>query len=358
MLIENKVNLQALNTLAAPSTAEYFVSARTVAEVQEALLWASKKKLPVHILGGGSNVVLMEKIPGLLVRPLLSGLEQIEPAEDALSEQGFEKDSFQNDVLVKVGAGEIWHEVVKHCTESGWYGLENLAYIPGLAGAAPIQNIGAYGVELSNVFYSLQALDREKNQIVTFSHEDCGFAYRDSVFKHACENRFVILSISLRLSKIPRVKLTYPGLNNYLKDEGLAPEPLNVMHAVIAIRQSRLPDPTVTPNAGSFFKNPIISIDCLQELKTAFPDIVYFDHDPGRVKLAAAWLIDSLGWKTRDLDGVSVHQNQALVMTNTLHRPGKTILELAKKIQSEVKNKFAVTLEKEPRILGELPRSF
>jgi UDP-N-acetylmuramate dehydrogenase len=252
---------------------------------------------------------------------------------------------------LKVAAGENWHELVEYSLDNGFYGLENLSLIPGSVGAAPIQNIGAYGVELKDVFAELSALNIQSGLMVTFTNESCQFGYRDSIFKQSLKDQYIITSVTFKLRKVPELNLEYPALRAALIDipEGeITVE--QVSAAVIAIRQSKLPDPVQIPNVGSFFKNPIIPVSQFEHLKSSYPTIVSYPIDAQRVKLAAGWLIDQAGWRGREVNGVKVHRDQALVLTNPGKLEGKLILQLADSVVASVQEKFGVVLEMEPRV--------
>lgn len=328
-------NLQNYNTLASPVSAEFFVSVKDEAELLAAIKFARDKHLPLLVLGGGSNVVLHHDFPGLAIHIQLMGKDLVR--ED---EQFF---------YVQAAAGENWHELVEYCLDNHYWGLENLALIPGSVGAAPIQNIGAYGVELKDVFSELRALDVNSGLSVTFTHEACQFAYRDSVFKNALLDRYIITSVTLKLSKQPDLKLHYPALQSALagySGDQLTPE--LVSQVVCDIRRSKLPDPKQIPNVGSFFKNPIVTQAKFDALQAQHPGIVAYAAGPGYVKLAAGWLIDKAGWKGVS-DGAAVHAQQALVLTNPDGLCGDAVLALAKRIQCSIADQFGVQLEQEPR---------
>ena len=330
-------NIQKFNTLAVPAVANYFVSVQNDEELREALAFAKTEKLPLLILGGGSNIVLRADFPGLVVHLKTRGLDVVA-----------ENDEF---VWLKVAAGENWHKLVEYALDNGFYGLENLSLIPGSVGAAPIQNIGAYGVELKDVFAELNALNIQSGLMVTFTKESCQFGYRESVFKQSLKDQYVITSVTLRLNKVPALNLQYPALRAALgdiPDNEISPE--QVSAAVIVIRQSKLPDPQQIPNVGSFFKNPVISISQFESLERRFPNVVSYPVDNMQVKLAAGWLIDQAGWRGREMDGVKVHQDQALVLTNPGKQNGKLILQLADKVIASVQEMFGVALEMEPRV--------
>lgn len=340
--IQQQVPLLKYNTLALPSTAEYFCKVASDNELQEALAWARQKQLPITLLGGGSNVVLASDLACLVIHIAIPGIELVSEPNQA-------------EKIIRVGAGEDWHQLVLYTLEQGWYGLENLSLIPGLAGAAPIQNIGAYGVELSDRFHSLEAIKLSSGEAITMTLDDCQFGYRDSFFKGAGRDQYVITAVNLKLSAKANLCLEYPALRQYLETKTLAGvtppaiTPKQVSDAVCAIRRSKLPDPTEIANAGSFFKNPVISSEQLETLKQKYPNLLNYEQADGRKKLAAGWLVEQAGWKGITSSGVGVHDHQALVLVN-YHGTGKDLLSLAGDIQASVLDKFAISLEIEPRV--------
>lgn len=330
-------DLKKLNTLAVPAKALFFVRVNNNTELQEALTFAQTENLPLLFLGGGSNIILSDDFAGLVIQLAFLGKEVVGENDDS--------------VWLKVAAGENWHELVQYTLDHALYGLENLSLIPGSVGAAPIQNIGAYGVELKNSFAELEAINISSRLPVTFTKESCQFGYRDSIFKHQLKDQYVITSVTFCLSKHPQLNINYPALNNVFENtpvDNITPQ--LVSEAIIHIRQSKLPDPALIPNVGSFFKNPIILLSELTTLKKRWPAIVFYDVDESHVKLAAAWLIDQLGWRGKKLDDVEVHLHQALVLINPHHVSGVKVLALANAIQQSVWAEFAVALEIEPRI--------
>lgn len=349
--IQQQVSLLKYNTLALPSTAEYFCKISSTSELYEALAWAREKQLPIILLGGGSNVVLAGNLAGLVIHIAISGIAltngELVSQEDLVS--GI--DSAQFERIIRVGAGENWHQLVLYTLEQGWYGLENLSLIPGLTGAAPIQNIGAYGVELSDRFHSLEAIKLSSGDSITMSLSDCQFGYRDSFFKGAGRDQYAITAINLRLSTKEDLCLEYPALNNFFeKNQSGAPiTPKQVSDAVCAIRHSKLPDPKDIANAGSFFKNPVISSEQMSVLQEQYPNMVSYDQANGTKKLAAGWLVEQAGWKGVEQSGVGVHNEQALVLVN-YQGTGQALLSLAGDIQASVSDKFGITLEIEPRV--------
>ncbi|HSC68435.1 MAG TPA: UDP-N-acetylmuramate dehydrogenase [Cellvibrio sp.] len=330
-------NLQKFNTLAVPAFAQYFVSVKTEDELREALAFARNEKLPHMFLGGGSNIVLRDNFPGLVIHIKNQGKEVVGENEEF--------------IWLKVAAGENWHQLVEYSLDNALYGLENLSLIPGSVGAAPIQNIGAYGVEIKDVVAELTALNIGSGLLVTFANESCQFGYRDSIFKQSLLDQYVITSVTLRLRKQPQLNLSYPALRAELQNTGDGDiTPRQVSRAVVSIRQSKLPDPAKVPNVGSFFKNPVISALEFATLKELHPGVVHYPAENGQVKLAAAWLIDQAGWRGKEVNGALVHPQQALVLTNPQAGSGASVLVLAERIKASVWKYFGVMLEMEPRV--------
>ncbi len=331
--------LQALNTLAIPALARYYCEVTTLDELDEARAFARDRRLPLVILGGGSNVVLGSRVDALVVRFVNQSIH-CHPAE-----AGF--------IRLSVGAGQNWHQLVRHSLQHNWYGLENLALIPGSAGAAPIQNIGAYGVELERVLRGVHAVELATGERVRFGLSDCELGYRDSVFKGRYRDRFAIHAIELDLTLVPDPVLDYPALRQALEEDGVTrPTPMDVFEAVCRVRRDKLPDPGRVPNAGSFFKNPVVSADKAATLADRYPDLACYPVADGRVKLAAAWLIDRAGWKGRREGGVAVHDRQALVLCNPGRVGSDALLQLAHRVAASVREQFGVELEMEPRCYG------
>lgn len=331
------VELAELNTLRVAAVARFYLEVRDAEELSEALAWAERQELRTLILGGGSNLVFDGDFDGLVVRMAVRG-------------RRWEQASDQDATLV-LGAGENWHEAVLYAACAGYRGIENLALIPGTAGAAPVQNIGAYGVELCDTLVSVTALDRKAGKVITLEREACEFAYRDSLFKRT-PGRYVITEIRLRLSRSKPLQLGYRDLEEYLAET--SPSELTVKDvatAVMAIRRRKLPDPGMIPNAGSFFKNPVVPSADYENLLARYPDMVGYAQSSS-VKLAAAWLIDQCGWKGFRNENVGVHNRQALVLINHSGGTGRDILELAAKIRASVQDKFGVELEMEPGIVS------
>lgn len=330
--------LDNLNTFGLKASARFYAEAVSEDECRALLQSAPAKSHPVVILGGGSNVILSGVVDALVIHPVLRGIALLEEKDDVL--------------VVQAMAGEVWHDFVRYCLQQGWYGLENLSLIPGTVGAAPIQNIGAYGVEVTDVFDSLTAMDIYTGELRDFSREECRFAYRDSIFKQEAKDRYLITRVRFLLSRQPDLHLGYGDIRHELAAQGIGnPTPLQLSDAVMAIRRRKLPDPARLGNAGSFFKNPVVPEPAFQALKARFPDVVAYPQEEG-VKLAAGWLIDQSGWKGRSLGPVGTYERQALVLVNHGGATGEDVLRVARAIQQDVKARFGVDLEMEPRVYG------
>ncbi|WP_263142119.1 UDP-N-acetylmuramate dehydrogenase [Pseudomonas sp. RIT-PI-AD] len=337
MTVEEGVSLKPYNTFGLDVRARYFAEANDDQQVLEALSFARARGIPLLLLGGGSNLLFSRDPDGLVLRMASRGIRVLE--DDGRR------------ALIEAEAGEPWHPFVQFTLARGFAGLENLSLIPGTVGAAPVQNIGAYGVELKDAFSGLDALDRSDGRLVAFDAEACAFGYRDSLFKREPE-RWVILRVRFALDRQAPLQLDYGPLRHWLAERRIAaPSALDVSHAVCAIRQEKLPDPSVLGNAGSFFKNPLVSADAATRLRECYADLVAYPVADGQVKLAAGWLIERAGWKGfRDGDA-GVHQNQALVLVNHGQASAADILGLAQRIQADVQARFGVALEMEPNLV-------
>lgn len=335
--LQENVNLEGYNTLSVPARARYFARVDSPEALPELIRFARERQLPLLPLGGGSNLVLKTHFPGLVVHIDLKGRELVRQ----------DRDHF----WLKVAAGENWHQLVQYTLAQGYWGLENLSLIPGRVGAAPIQNIGAYGVELKDRFEQLEAMDLVTGERRVFNKDDCGFGYRDSVFKRELKDRYLILSVTFKLHTHPHLKISYPTLKDQLRD--LPPgdiTPERVSEAVCGIRRSKLPDPAEIPNVGSFFKNPVVGLSQFLELQVLHPGLVSYPVDPTHVKLAAGWLIERAGWKGVKRGSVAVHTEQALVLTNPGHGMGSEVLSLADDIRESIASEYGIDLEAEPRV--------
>ena len=331
--IREQVDLTPYNSFGVTQKAAYFAEIQDVAHLRKAREFAASRRLPLLVLGQGSNTLFIKDFPGLVLFMNNRGRE-ILPGKG----------------LLRAGAGENWHELVKFCLQKSLYGLENLALIPGTVGAAPIQNIGAYGVELDRFFVELEAFDLKTGETRHMSKAECEFAYRDSIFKQNPGQKLVVLSVTLQLSREPAPELGYAGLAEAL--EGREATPQNVFSAVCAIRRSKLPDPAQIGNAGSFFKNPLISRSKLMILRESYPDLPAWDTaDADLVKLPAAWLLDKKGWKGKWRGGAAVHEDHALVLVNRDRATGEDILLLAQDMSSSILQAFDIALQTEVRIV-------
>jgi len=339
MRIHRDEPLAARNTLALAARARALVAVGSDSALLEALQWARTQGLPVVPLGGGSNVVIAGDLDALVVHLCSRGIELLEQS--------------QTQAVLRVAAGEDWHALVQWTLQRGYYGLENLALIPGTVGAAPIQNIGAYGVELAPFVRRVHCLAVADGEPRCLAGAECGFGYRDSVFKHALRDRLVITAVELQLSRQPQVRADYPVLARELEQRGVAePAPADVFDAVVHIRRSKLPDPAQQPNAGSFFKNPVLPAEQARDLARQFAGLPQYPQVDGRIKLPAAWLIERCGWKGFRRDGLGVHPEHALVLVNYGNDRGTDLLSLAGEIAASVRERFDVALEVEPRIYG------
>ncbi|SFM52242.1 UDP-N-acetylmuramate dehydrogenase [Marinobacter zhejiangensis] len=337
LVVRESVDLSPFNTLGIRARARYFTEASSLEQLRQALDWANQRALEVLVLGGGSNLVFAGDVDGLVVRITISGRRWTEVDNDHAK--------------LILGAGECWHDAVIYAAKAGYRGIENMALIPGTAGAAPVQNIGAYGAELKDTLSSVTAWDRENDEVVSLSNEDCCFAYRDSLFKQ-CPGRYIILDVTLCLSRSAPLNLGYGDLKDYFsnRSDDKPLTPLDVAEGVMAVRRRKLPDPAVLPNVGSFFKNPVVPLETWDRLRADFPDIAAYPAEHS-VKLAAAWLIDRCGWKGFRNGKVGVHNRQALVLVNHAGGSGNDILLLAGRIKDDVRGRFGVELEMEPQVV-------
>lgn len=336
--LRSSVSLRPYHTFGLDVSTQWLFELRDETQALEFLADNRHNPMPRLILGGGSNVLFRGDFPGLVLLNRIEGIELMEETADS--------------VLIRVGAGENWHQLVLHCLEQGWYGIENLSLIPGTVGAAPIQNIGAYGVELESVFDHLEAMHLDTLHIRRFSHGTCQFGYRDSLFKRTGKGKYLITRVALRLSKVPRPNLSYGALQQVLGDDPQAVTPQQVSEAVIAIRQSKLPDPRDIGNAGSFFKNPEISTKQLAQIQADYPDVPFYPISDSTVKVPAGWLIQTCGWKGWRQDDYGVHARQALVLVNYGQASGEELYQLSERILASVAAKFGIDLEREVQIIG------
>lgn len=334
--ILNHACLKAHNSLAFAVKAEYFARATSVDELKQLNLWARAKNKKLTIIGEGSNLVLKNNIAGLVVKMAIGG-KSLQPT--ANSQQ----------VVLNANAGESWSQLVDYTTRHNLYGMQNMALIPGLAGAAPVQNIGAYGQEIKDILIELQALHLPSNSMRKFSNSDCEFAYRHSIFKRDYGKEFAIVSIKLALTKNASVNLNYGNLQAELADQEATP--VNIARAVANLRRKKLPCPKELPNAGSFFKNPIISQQLALKLKQAHPQIVLYPHNEHSYKVAAAWLIEHAGFKGYSIGKATVYKHHALVLLNQGEDSAANLLKLAAKIKQTIWQNYQIDLEIEPQII-------
>ena len=336
-IIENYPLLK-LNTFGLDVKAKYFTSINTINELIELTKTNVFKDLELLILGGGSNILFTKDFDGLVILNNIKGKEII--------------DQNQQSIFLKIGAGENWHELVMYCVDKGWGGIENLSLIPGNTGTAPMQNIGAYGVEIKETFVELEALEISSGKIVKFNNSDCEFGYRESVFKNKMKNQYIILNITLELKKNPVLNINYGDVKAILESQNIKnPAIKEVSNAIIRIRQSKLPDPKKIGNSGSFFKNPIVSLNQLELIKKNYPNVVNYEINENEFKIAAGWLIERAGWKGKKFNNYGVHEKQALVLVNYGLANGMKIFELSEKIILDIKDKFEITLEREVNII-------
>lgn len=335
MNFQKNYSLKNLNTFGINVEATAFSSFSTLKELDDCI-----KSRPVDdllILGGGSNVLFTKKVEAAVLLNQLRGISLRREDEEY--------------VWVKVGAGEVWHEFVLHCIKNNWCGVENLSLIPGSVGASPMQNIGAYGVEIKDVFHELEAYEIKTGKMHVFSAAECAFGYRESVFKRSLKNQFVITSVTFKLLKKPRLSTHYGAIQEQLQQMGVShPTMRDVSNAVIAIRQSKLPNPSELGNAGSFFKNPVVPTEQALKLQQIAPAIPLYDVDDTHKKIAAGWLIEQTGWKGKVVGNCGVHKQQALVIVNYGGAQGNEIYQLSEQIVQNVFQKFGVLLEREVNI--------
>ncbi len=336
--MERYFSLHKFNTFHLSVIASYYIKLTDQNQIKEILrqqVVRSEKKL---VLGGGSNVLFLDDFfDGVVMHIATKGKKIISETDD--------------EIIIRVAAGESWPDLVSEMTRAGYGGIENLALIPGTVGAAPIQNIGAYGVEFQDFFEKLTAIDLKKGEVVEFTRSDCEFGYRSSIFKSTHKNRYLITEVDLKLQKHPKPNLTYGALNEYVSNKTEHPGIIEVMEAVVAVRKSKLPDPKELGNAGSFFKNPVIHSLLYKDLQKEFPDIPGYQNDDDTVKISAAWLLEHCHWKGQRIGNCSFHEKQALVLVNHGQATGRELFHLAMKAKQSVIEKFGIELEHEVNIV-------
>lgn len=338
MGMQKNVSLLPYNTFGIDVNAKYFQEFSSLENIKEILSDNNLKQENKLILGGGSNILFTKNFDGLVLKNNLKGIELVSENEDS--------------VFVKSLAGEVWHNFVLFCIEKNYGGIENLSLIPGNVGASPMQNIGAYGVEIKDTFFELEALNIHTLELVKFTTTDCKFGYRESIFKNTEKGNFIITSVTFKLNKKPIINTSYGAIEQELEKMKISnPTIKDVSEAVCAIRSSKLPNPKEIGNAGSFFKNPTVSLEKYNSLKAEFTDIVGYTQNENKMKLAAGWLIEKAGWKGKQIGNAGVHKNQALVLVNYGKAKGEEVINLAKEVQHTVNQKFEVLLEMEVNIL-------
>ena len=338
MLIEENFSLKPHNTFGLDVIANLKASIEQSEDLEELFKSDRYRAVKKMVLGGGSNVLFTRNFLGMVLKMEIEGVKVMEEGDDS--------------ILVSFGAGENWHQCVLWAVEKGYGGIENLSLIPGTIGAAPMQNIGAYGVELKEVFHSLEAYEIKTGKMVRFFNEDCKFGYRYSVFKGAQRDKYIITKVNLRLSKKTNFNISYGAIKETLESMGVEQLSLkSVSQAVINIRQSKLPDPAQIGNAGSFFKNPVVENGYFDSLRAAFEEIPGYRLDEEFTKVPAAWLIDQCGWKGKRFGNVGVHDKQPLVLVNHGGGKGKEIINLSKDIQKSVQGTFGIQLDTEVNVI-------
>ena len=337
MNISNNISLKSFNTFGIEAFAKQFVNITSTEELLEVL--ESKQFPDKFILGGGSNMLLTQDIDALVIHINTKGKDIIREENDH--------------VYVKIQAGENWHEFVLWCIDNGFGGVENLSLIPGNVGTSPIQNIGAYGVELKDVFVECEAINVDDFTINTFQKEDCNFGYRNSIFKHEEKGKYIITNVTFKLTKANhKLNTSYGAISSELNEKNInLPTIKNVSDAVINIRQSKLPDPKEIGNSGSFFKNPVITLEIFEKLQANFPEIPSYVVSENERKIPAGWLIEEAGFKGKRFGDYGVHKKQALVLVNYGSAKGSDILKLSKLIQKTIKRIFNITLEAEVNVI-------
>jgi UDP-N-acetylmuramate dehydrogenase len=337
MEIFENASLKAFNTFGIDARAAKMIRFSSAADLREIFSNEELSAMPRLVLGGGSNLLLTSDFDGLVLKNEVPGMELIREDNEHF--------------YVKSGAGVNWHELVVECINNGWAGLENLSLIPGNVGASPMQNIGAYGVEVKDCFHELEAFNLETLETETFDAEACQFGYRESVFKRQLKNKFIIVTVTFRLLKKPQLNTSYGAIKGELNSQGIhEPTIADVSQAVINIRSSKLPDPKVIGNAGSFFKNPLVTEKVYRRLVDENPSMPFYPAPEGKYKLAAGWLIEKSGWKGFRRENYGVHAKQALVLVNHGGATGGQIYDLSTEILADVKKKFGVELEREVNI--------
>ncbi|GAA4456327.1 UDP-N-acetylmuramate dehydrogenase [Nibrella saemangeumensis] len=338
--VKSHVSLKPYNTFGIEASARYWVEITSESDLQTLLQLTEFTNIPKLILGGGSNVLLTKDFDGLVIKINIQGIDTV--GED------------DQHVLLRVGAGVNWHELVMFCVEHNLAGMENLSLIPGTVGAAPMQNIGAYGVEIKEIFDSLEAVHLDSGEKRIFTHAECRFGYRESIFKHEAKGQYIITAVTFRLNKQPVFHTEYGAIRDTLAEMGVTEDKLSlraISDAVIHIRRSKLPDPAEIGNAGSFFKNPEIPKEQFEQLKAQYPAIPGYPTSETTVKVPAGWLIEQCGWKGRAVGNAGVHTKQALVLVNRGGATGSEVLNVARQVQQDVEAKFGIRITPEVNVI-------
>lgn len=330
-------NLKPYHTFGMEVYAHRYVECMDVEEIRRLLTECRNNGEPLFVMGGGSNLLFVDNVPGTVLRPCIKSLEIVRDTIDT--------------VWIRCGAGMVWDDLVAQCVKQGWYGVENLSYIPGEVGASAIQNIGAYGVEVKDLITEVEAIEITTGLTRRFTNEECEYAYRQSIFKRELRNKYVVTHVTYRLSKQQQFTLSYGNVKDEIKKRGLEVNLDSVRNVIIAIRKQKLPDPEVFGNAGSFFMNPIVERTKLEFLQKEYTDIPFYPIDDNRVKLPAGWLIEKAGWKGRSLGCAGVHHAQALVLVNLGGASGDEVVRLAETVAEAVNIKFGVKIQREVNIV-------
>ena len=337
MTIKENVSLKDLNTFGVMARARLFADIRSEEDLDALFSEENVKQTPKLVLGGGSNMLFTKDYDGLVIH---------------MNIQGISHKSEGDDVYLRAGGGEIWNDLVNYAVDNEFAGMENMSLIPGSVGASPVQNIGAYGVELMDIFHSCRAFEISSSRIRTFNRDECKFSYRDSVFKTALKGLYIITEVTFKLSKIFVPRVTYGAIQEELNTRGIIQPTIKDISSVVShIRVGKLPDPKTIGNAGSFFKNPVIPVGKFIQLQSNFPDIIHYPASRGFIKLAAGWMIEQCGWKGKILGHTGTWMNQALVIVNVGKASGNEIYNFSELIIESVKNRFDITLEREVNIV-------
>ncbi len=337
LIVQNNISLKKYNSFGIDVSAKHFVEINSEDDLQQLFQQTDIVKNPILVLGGGSNTLFTKNFEGLLVHINIKGIDFTVQGED---------------VFLTAGAGVVWNDLVQFAVNHNFYGLENLSLIPGSVGASPIQNIGAYGVEIKDVLYSCKAFEMATHSFKTFSNNDCQFSYRESIFKQSLKGKYIITEVIFKLKLKAEFNIEYGAIANELHTRGIQhPTLADISKVVSDIRVSKLPDPSTIGNAGSFFKNPIVEVELYEQLYNQYPNMVAFKVSETSYKLAAGWLIEQCGWKGKSIGNVGTWKNQALVLVNMNHASGIEIYEFSSQIIDSVINKFGVNLEREVNIL-------